>query len=318
MKIHLLPTSSWRKNRSRRAFTVIELMVAAAITIVLAGLMITVVVNVLNGWNRSHGAITTESAARLVLDQLSSDLSSAVIRRDGGVWLAASAVDNNNTVSGWIDGVQNSKPSSLDASATRAELADESSLENSRFGKAGVWLRLITAAPTKHRKASEPVAPVAVSYQLIRRRPNPANVDSAAHYILFRTEVSPTDTFAGGYNLTPGSEPAYLTTLTSPDAEDIIADNVIDLGVWFYSRDTNGSLVRVYPLDSAGSYVGFPNATLQVPIAADVMIRVLTPEGARLLAAFEDGLLTTGNWWDIAETNSRVFTRRVQIQSSPL
>ena len=63
----------------------------------------------------------------------------------------------------------------------------------------------------------------------------------------------------------------------------------------------------------------------QFPDVIDIMIRVLTAEGASALAAYEDGLippregLSNGEmWWTIAEEGSEVYTRRVKILSKGL
>jgi hypothetical protein len=60
----------------------------------------------------------------------------------------------------------------------------------------------------------------------------------------------------------------------------------------------------------------------------DVMIRILTEQGAALLAEMENG---TGHnirpaeyttdaewWWAVVETNSRVYTRRVEVKGAAL
>jgi len=55
------------------------------------------------------------------------------------------------------------------------------------------------------------------------------------------------------------------------------------------------------------------------------MMRVLTDEGARLIAAFEAGRLQppagvtpADYWWTLAEAHSEVFTRHIVIPSRPL
>ena len=53
------------------------------------------------------------------------------------------------------------------------------------------------------------------------------------------------------------------------------------------------------------------------PDVTEVMLRVLTPQGAEQIALLEDGKIT-GDWWTIATANSRVFTRRVVLNPSPL
>jgi hypothetical protein len=60
------------------------------------------------------------------------------------------------------------------------------------------------------------------------------------------------------------------------------------------------------------------------PDVAEVMIRVLTDEGARLLAAYEAGRLQppTGTppgdyWWTLAEAHSDVAIRRITLPGRP-
>jgi len=57
------------------------------------------------------------------------------------------------------------------------------------------------------------------------------------------------------------------------------------------------------------------------PDVVDLMIRVLSSEGARLLEAFENGILSSSDtlsWWSIAEEHSKVYFRRVKIYGQGL
>jgi hypothetical protein len=58
------------------------------------------------------------------------------------------------------------------------------------------------------------------------------------------------------------------------------------------------------------------------PDVIDVMIRVLTAEGASALAAYEEGLIPppegtneSDYWWQLVEDNSEVYVRRIRIFS---
>jgi type II secretory pathway pseudopilin PulG len=294
----------------------IELLVAASITVILAGLMLTVVVSALNSWNRSHGVLEAEAQARQTLDQLASDLQGAIYRNDGNVWLAAAVEDNTATSGGlWRDASNHPKPSSVNLGP--GLLAD------ARFGIAGVWLRFVTTRPAATQSATEPVAPVAVAYQLIRRIPN--DVSGDAHYLLFRSEVAPSVTFSGGYNLDPAANVAYATTLKQPDKLSFIADNVIDFGVRLYSRGaTTGALTPIFPVSNADlTHLASEPPTgadiaKRFPDVADVMIRVLTTEGVRQIQALENNASDGRDWWAIATANSKVFTRRIALNPSPL
>ncbi|MFI5358253.1 MAG: hypothetical protein ACHQ4G_13050, partial [Opitutales bacterium] len=143
--------------------------------------------------------------------------------------------------------------------------------------------------------------------------------EATAHYLLFRMEVDPETTFRGDCEFDPASlsPPNYLPRLTTPGAADIIADNVIDFGLWLYAREADGGLVRIYPDNAIGGYAGYPDARGRWPAVADVMVRILTPDGAQLLAAGE-ARGTPDEWWRIAESHSRVFTQRILLAVTPL
>jgi hypothetical protein len=106
---------------------------------------------------------------------------------------------------------------------------------------------------------------------------------------------------------------------------DVIATNVVDFGVWLYTRDNNGDLVRVFPASGRTSHVA--NSVLTSPVVADVTIRILTEEGARRIEALETGLnvkrpptMATDAewWWSVVEANSHVVARRIQLKAAPL
>ena len=64
-----------------------------------------------------------------------------------------------------------------------------------------------------------------------------------------------------------------------------------------------------------------------MPEVVDVMVRILTDDGARLIALYEQAntplTLPAGRnaqqyWWDLAMAHSQVFTRRIVINAKPL
>lgn len=74
-----------------RAFTLVEVLVALGITVVLAGLMLSIVTNTAGLWGRTADALELDDRARLVLDRLATDLESAFVRQDGKLWLEPGA-----------------------------------------------------------------------------------------------------------------------------------------------------------------------------------------------------------------------------------
>jgi prepilin-type N-terminal cleavage/methylation domain-containing protein len=323
-----------------RGFTLLELLVAVAITLILAGMMLAVTTGTLNLWRRTQDNFTTAAQAKLALDLIERDLHAGFCRCDnlGGTWLAADVVNTPATLAnhGWLAAAL-MKPAS---SESQRLVPDSTNITDARFGLSGVWLRFITT-----NVESGGSLPVAVSYQ-IARRPVTGGVLSVnraeVRYTLFRSAVAADSTFASGnsvvagaYGSTSQSPSATRTaaTLTNPATVDALATNVVDFGVWLYVRDGNDTLRRIYPSDRTDLVHAATDATAagdpnRYPEVADVMLRILTGEGARLLEAMEKNSANLVRpptyatdaewWWAVVEANSRVFTRRLELKSTAL
>ena len=343
---------------SRQAgFTLVELLVASAITVVLAGLMIAILTQVSKTWARASGGLTATQQAEQALDLLARDLQSAVLRRDGRVWLAATvqpdqsgAGDIGGTLAKWTSSVRKpgaAAPGTPNSSLDLVPLSGR--LEDCRFGMAGVWLRFVAQVPDSNGDSANTSAPRAVAYQIVRR----AVVDNpgaAQRYGLFRSEVRPysddspareRSTFVVGYDL---FVPAYNSTagggslgdagnIRRPRRELLLANEVVDFGVRFFRpKPGSGQLVLLFPTsnDNRG-FAGTTNTsavpvnptvpsgamTYGFPTVAEVFIRVLTEEGARQISALEQGQLVGPKWWEIARAHSVVCTRRVVLEAPP-
>lgn len=390
MRVNFLPVCRHLSaRRPRRGFTVIEVLVAAAITAVLAGFIVAIASNVSGFWTRTSGKLTTDAQARVVLDQLTLDLSSAVFRDDGNTWMAVSVL--NGATGGatglWQAAGANGKPSGtgvnssldLNASRTTLDVSLRGAFLETRHGTAGEWLRFFTTkrgSNTANNTATFS-APVAVGYQIIRRLSGASTTSTGTAYMLHRSEVRPVATAAGrpgviesGYDLNPASTPitnynrsnfngvrndGTVTgdprSIQIPGArtnfDSVIADNVIDFGVRCYVRDATKSdgLRLVFPAnDLNGTVSNAATATLLgklpgsapvdsanfnqfFPDVVDVMVRILTDEGARVMAKYEVAnsalVVPVGStpqqyWWQLATANSQVFTRRIVLNTRPL
>src|SRR5690625_3714716 len=93
-------TSMNQSQDCRRAFTIIELLVATAVTALLAGILLTMTNSVLNSWNRTSGSLSANSEAQLIFGLLKQDLQSAVFRYNHGVWMAVEVLDTETTIGG--------------------------------------------------------------------------------------------------------------------------------------------------------------------------------------------------------------------------
>ena len=333
-------------KKCSRGFTMIELMVALVVTGIMAGMLLKISNDVLNTYNQSTGELDSHLAARFALDQIAEDLQAAVSRRDGRVWLAATIRKDVNLSGKWVPASSVSKP-------TESSLRmNEELIEDCRFGVGGVWLRLITQSPDA---LSAEAGARAVSYLIDRRATGSSESGSSGigsrRYTLFRGDVSPRDSFNAGFNLHPvdgdytqgvAGETRDAGQIKSPVRENAFIDNVIDFGVRFYVKDTTfrSGLRAVFPADSAGVFSsedfehlattdpeartgGNPFSTIY-PDVVDVMVRVLTVQGAEAIRAFEEGDTTrpatfSSNdefWWYLANQYSHVFVRRIQLYPS--
>lgn len=285
-----------RRWRSR-GFTLVELIVATAITMVLATMLIGVTSGILSAWNRSRGGLTSSNQAKLALDQLATDLEGAMFRADGNAWLAATILETNNPAATTPSSVLNSdrnwlvsgadsvtiKPRTLGAgSDARGFVLDAPEIGDCRFGMAGVWLRFFTTKLDDNSSGTDMSAPAAVSYQIVRRRVGSGS-GAECLYMLYRSVVRTTGapgTFQTGYNLDPAAGNAYSSpsgtdgdpgNVVRPHAAQVIANNVIDCGARFFVRE--GAMLRlIFPAQpsavGAAPLVGVPSdSDVTVPIA---------------------------------------------------
>ena len=350
------------------AFTIIELLVAVAITAAMAAIMLAMTTNIMSSWTRASGSLSAQTQARTALDYLQRDLERAIFRRDGNVWFAVDSLDQPNL---WQES-ENGKPQNANAGADDSHWDPD----QDRFGWAGVWLRFFTADPDVN----------AVSYQIVRRTPVQrtsvqAEVDSRARYMLYRSRVDSETTFLNGYNIleqeyNPGADPggsadgatergaSEAGEVQRPSRDALLASNVVDFGIRLLWRTVDPAdadrpvYMEIYPdpggqatsalahrspplsgqnprpqdftNDNPGSYneynhpdeppAGQPmpsNVSTRIPNVAEISLRVLTDEGATLLSNYERGLID-GEWWDIVEEHSKLFTRRVVLQNAPV
>jgi hypothetical protein len=331
------PLNSSRKTPQQAAgnvsaFTLIELLAGAAIALALTGLTLAIVAHFLEIARRCRDDAAASASARLALDRIARDLQAAIFRATGDSWLAVdlALVPSEREMHGWVQPPFPLKPFAGESLRLVPLPGDTSAaFSAARFGGAGAWLRFLTT-----NAESSGSRPVAVSYQIARRS---VNGGSSGRYRLYRSAVSPENTWTNGNNaLAAGyasSSPApglarAGPTLTNPPGSDMLAADVVDFGVWLYARKSDGSLRRIFPADAADlshrAITGSGGSDAQrFPEVADVFLRVLTSRGAELLAEMEQGRGSRPDnfvddaawWWGIAERNSRVFIRRVALQT---
>jgi hypothetical protein len=326
----------------------IEVLTAAALSVAIGGITIAVVAHLAASWAQIDERREADATAREVLDRVELDLQSAALREDDRSWLAATILDRTDNSGRWETGAPQ-KPAGQTGGSLRLEGA---AIEDLRFGQAGLWLRFFVSTSDPRARAAGGAAfssPVAVGYQIVRRHFSTTSGE-IPRYCLFRSQVRPAaeaerpGTFESGYDLGPpaadsnyanaspgtndGRQPDDPIALRAPGAlGSVLAENVIDFGVRFYSRDDDGQLVPSFPrsddnLEYRVRPVGGDGQC--VPAAAEIMVRVLTRSGARKISALESIAETKASrprryasdadwWWGVAATDSRVLTRRIAL-----
>lgn len=299
-----------RANRPH-GFTVVELLVAVAITVVIAATLLLVTDGTLRLWRRAQDGFSTDATAEVIFDYFQRDLQGALFQVDGNTWLACDNFDAAVASHGWIN-ASRPKP----AVQMFVPPGTDPNIADARFGRSGMWLRFLTSTISTVSSAG---GPIEVSYQIGRRSPaSGANSDpESVRYALFRDAATPEHTFRTGYDVH-----AYDAGTIVPGAEYNLGTNVVDFGVWLYRREPNGGLSRIYPASAAATnHTAASAATF--PDIVEVMIRILTDEGATTLSAIERGVMPVPAsyagrsddwWWDFVTAHSRVYVRRFEVK----
>jgi hypothetical protein len=260
---------------TRAGFTIVELLVASAITLVVLGLMVQVTFSVLGTFDKVTGSVSARSQATTVLRFLREDFQSIVWRRDNNVWLLATVQDDqtgkgdaNITDADWSS--MSTSTMAKPGKGTATQFGEEYSslrfdekastgkwidLKEHRFGQAGIWLRFFT---NRSSDGTVPPAPTAVGYQIVRMKPRKDSTEY--RYQFFRSVVrsgrkdiaNPFSVADAGYNLADNANGRYNKpntpsalvndafgdpgSIRKPDRDALIASNVIDFGVRFWRR----------------------------------------------------------------------------------
>ena len=316
----------------KSAFTLVEVVVAVAVASVIGYFVISFSISLLQVWKVNQRSVGTELDANIVLDILAADLQNAVrLSRndDAGVVFSVTVMDRTiaeDEERGWEDG-------SLRASVNDFDPAVHS------YGWGGSWLRFFAAAPTLN----------AVAYQIVRRQPYEGA--TFHRYGLFRSVVSQhlTEDQDTGFDLSAGiyADPAfsyddpedstddadfgYPATIAQPNLKDLLAENVVDFGIRIFAYDADALANGVAP---KGMMLLFPFATFDAagnpswdtsnrtfvadsfstyPDVAEVFLRVLDSEGARLLEEGEKNKGGQLSYDEIVERHGILFSRMIEI-----
>jgi hypothetical protein len=192
----------------RQGFTLVEVCVATALSVLLLLALTMAVLNVAEQGRRLSDHLDRGARVRLLTSLLVSDLQSAIVRQDNSTWLAVDILADTDNSGAWV-AARGQKPGAaslqLDPREKDEKGREWADPEQYRFGVGGMWLRFITSAADRDVFTDGNAVPGdvnAVSYQLIRRAmPTSGYVNDAANasYQLFRSIVRSDSTFDSGY-----------------------------------------------------------------------------------------------------------------------
>ncbi len=282
-----------RKQRTfssrRRGFTLIEIMVAAVITVIMVGLVIQITGEVLKLWNRSMGRMSANEEARIAMELLTSDLEAAVLINNGQQWLRVEA---------------------------------ESNVGVPTAGQT-VALKLFTSAldrPDEQGNVS------AVAYVLAYAPAYDGALSPS--FVLFRNLAGSVETFEDLLGPGPGDpqlsledgfwDPAQIT-----NTSNYLAGNIVDFKVFIYGVDDSGDKVVWNDTNEDGIIdedfiYGGTDSDDQLPSFAEIKLTIVSDQGLEILSL--PTLSGTGfdNVQQVIRQHGEVFKRRVHFQAKPL
>jgi prepilin-type N-terminal cleavage/methylation domain-containing protein len=298
------------RSTAKRAFTLIEIMVATVIMVVLVGLVIQITSEVLKVWTRSSGKLAANAEARIAMDLITQDLETAVFRNNGQQWLRVEA------------------PRATGASG-------EVKLQNT---EQTVGLKLFSPALDRPKEDALGVAIpgdiCAIGYRLAYKK-SYAGTNAPEVYALYRRLIDPKLTFdeymgSGatvnsnqGSLAAPGKNNANWTNSSIEADSNYLVSNIVEFKVFIYLDDGSDEPVNVTPgtfeLASDYAYGGDPVTDLAVRmdqlLYADIILTVISDTGLEMLNNLDKIPESAA---EIVQQHGETFARRVNFMAHPL
>lgn len=289
-----------RQARLRSAFTLIEIIAAAAIMLAVVSMVLQLTTDVLNTWNHTSSRLSTNFEARQAFELIVSDIEAAIIKEDGNPWFyigLQDVQDMDDTVNLYFFSSTNYRPRTyFNASGTELNL------------KGNVC---------------------AVNYRIAWQNPfNPADVNAARkRYSLYRAVIDPEITATKFLGATTITTPWGTANADPDDLLDASLERTYTGTANDYAKEPfNLVALRVIDLQvdvihSTGEINSNAGATITLPgdLGANVLnairvqLRVLTEEGEELVR-FGSGDLTDA---DFVSRYTDAFSRVIPLQVNP-
>ena len=246
-------THSTRRPVSLRAFTLIELLLAATVSILLVGLLLLVISGIGSNYTHTQGAITRQGDISFAIDQLVQDLEGYVIPN-------FSTGEGLKITPETVEGTTNAVWLTLLSTATDADNSNVQTTNN------------FTGATR------------AISYRLAYQNTISSSAASDKSYALYRSISSAKHTFDNVTSNSTNMQAQYWPSAPSlPTAiGNFLSENAVAFSVRFLRADTGQ-----WTLPSDTVRIGRDGSTINgtsVPggfLRAEVSVTVLSPEGAQ-------------------------------------
>lgn len=284
------------KSQKRKGFTLVEILVATAMMAILLTVVLSITNNFMKGWNQTSGKLATNSQAKLALDYISQDLSSAIFRNDESEWLEMRLtskvgpnpylVRNTSLINFFTPVDDESGDTTGDISAVCYQLEAQSFFEGSNIPTFGLYRTIIDSEKT------------------------------------FNNFLGNSQTLRSGWS-SGGTYNPYSSQ--KPDTENLLVANVIEFTVLFGYEDTNGNKQKAPETAEEAKNLIFPNEG--AALYADITITVVTDEGAKILNAalsnppkWKQDLNEDGSYDldDIIDYYGDRFKHRVYFHNKPI
>lgn len=215
-----------RSSAGKRGFTLMELMVAMAITTIIVTVLVSVTSIALDTWNRSRAELRASRQAKAMLDTMARDFESMVVRRgNDDQWF--SAISNSNSIG----------DSKLE-STNSAELILFTAVTDRYDGDLGADSTVDNGGDVS-----------CVSYQLEYKDPVAGGSSNFETFVLNRLVVNPDDTF--DTLLGKDDLETEFTTYRSQlkDQKNFVCENLFQFSLTFHvqvsQKDANGVITSV-------------------------------------------------------------------------
>jgi prepilin-type N-terminal cleavage/methylation domain-containing protein len=264
-------------------FTLVELLVATAVTALLLLIVLSLTNSVLGNYEKTQGRIRQESDAAFVLDSLVTDLES--VAADGG-----DDAERLRLETGKVGDAPN-----LARTAFLARSLDADEMETTPSGD----------------RPKFPGARRLVTYRVAHQNPVDGSSTGTKAYVLFRDVLPGNSTFANAVgNMTISDK---VADADSRQDTDFLAENIVGFQIRFLKPDGSWTTPQDKIRISGYGFWADPGGAFDenhrisgMPVRAEISITVLSPKGAKQLEGGRP-------FDDVVREHARTYTRQTAV-----